>query len=152
MKSILIFFGLILGVVTSLFSQNYKQICSPGLTFFHTPGYTLKAFRMDSLQPRGNGDTIFFSYRSIRDSSQSLNTCHDTNHGSILGFKVLKYHDGRFVFFNKKNDTITINSQAPLNGSWRFSSLPAGWIKATIVLLTSDTVLGVTDSVKVISL
>ena len=151
MKSIFILFGLIQGVVIPLFSQDYRDICSPGLTFFHTPGYTLKAFRMDSLQPTGNGDTVFFSDRSIRDSSQS-NTCFDTLHGSILGFKVIEYHDGRFVFFNKNDDTITIKSRAPLNGSWKFCSFPAGWIKATIAVLIADTVLGTTDSVKVISL
>jgi hypothetical protein len=151
MRSISILSGLILGVVIPLFSQDYRDICSPGLTFFHTPTYTLKAFRMDSIQPTGIGDTVFFSYRSLRDSSQS-NNCFDTLHGSILGFKVIEYHDGRFVFFNKNDDTITIKSQAPLNGSWKFCSLPAGWIKATNTVLIADTVLGIIDSVKVISL
>jgi hypothetical protein len=152
MKLLPILFGFFLVLVTPIFSQDYKQICSPGVTFFHTPDYKLMAFRRDSLQSLGNGDTLFFSYRAIRDSSQSIPMCYDTTQGSILGYKVIKYHDGRFVFFNKYDDTITINSQTPLNGSWKFCNLSGGWIRANIASLIVDTVLGIPDSVKVISL
>ena len=152
MKSISLLFVFLLVAATPLFSQDYKQICSPGLTFFHTTDHEIMAFRRDSLQLLGNGDTLFFSYRAIRDSSQHIPQCYDTIHGSILGYKVIKYQDGRFVFFNKYDDTITIRSLSTLNENWKFCSIPGGWIRATIASLTVDTVLGIPDSVKVISL
>ena len=151
MKTFTIVIGLMLGAIFPGLSQNYKQICTPGVTFFHDAGHNLMAFKTDSLRSLGNGDTIFYSYPAIRGDGTYF-SCYDTAHGSILGDKVIGYHDGRFVFFNKHDDTITIKTQIPLNGNWKFCNLPSGWVRATVSSMILDSILGTADSVKVISL
>jgi hypothetical protein len=152
MKTLYFLCGLFLFASVSVFAQDYGHICSPGVTFFHTPDGTLKAFRRDSVQPLGGGDTLFFSYRTIRDNGQLWGTCYDTLHGSLLGYRIVKKQDGRFWFFNKNDDTITINSQAALDDSWKFCNIPGGHIQATVTSIIMDTILGNTDLVKVVTL
>ncbi len=143
----------------TLSSQNFQNICSPGTTLYEGPDRYFKAFRQDSVLAVGNSDTLFYSYRAIRDSSGSNFICRDTTNGDALGRKVIKTHDGWFSFFNKMNDTIKLNTQAALNESWRFCSLPDssavpedGYLQATVTAIMMDSVAGTTDMVKVITL
>jgi len=139
-------------LVLSLIStaRDYTHICSPGITYYQSSGGEIKAFRRDSVQPLGNGDTMFNSYRTIRQ--YALGSCHDTTNGSVLGRKILRLHDDRFCFFNLAGDSVWINTQASLNESWRFCSLPGnGHIQATVSAVVDDSILGVPDQVKVIS-
>ena len=131
------------------YSQNFKNICTQGVTFYKDNQSNLKAFRLDSIFLPGGSDTIFFSYRSIIDTG---GTCADTTNGSILGLKIFKKHNGWFYFFNKHNDSIRINSQAALNDSWKFINLPNGcYLQAKITSIITDSILGTTDLVKIIS-
>ncbi len=135
-------------------SQNYQNICSPGITFFQDSLTELKAFRLDSIHLQGNGDTIFQSYRAIRDTFDGYMSfdCSDTTNGSVLGMKIFKKHDGWFYFFNRYNDTVKINSQAALNETWKFCDIRGtGYIQAKITDIISDSILGLPDQVKVIS-
>ena len=107
------------------------------------------AFRRDSAIALTGHDTIFNTYRTIR---QPLSECNDTISGSVLGLKVIKTASGWFWFFNAKMDTIKINSQGSLNNSWKFCDLSNnGYIEAKITNIVIDSVLGTTDSVKVIT-
>jgi len=133
-------------------AQNYQNICSPGTTFFQDSTLHLKAFRRDSVAPQGNGDTIFFSYLAIRDTSDGYNDCKDIANGDILGRKIYKKHDGWIFFFNEYTDSIRINSQADLNETWNFFDLPfIGYIQAKVTSIINDSILGTTDQVKVIT-
>jgi hypothetical protein len=138
-------------------AQDWQNICSPGTTFYKWKQNIwmetlLKAFRTDTVNSTGNGDTVFISYTTIRDSSIYV-VCRDTTGGDALGRKVIKRHDGWFFFFNCKNDTIRINSQAAINDTWRYCSLPGGsYLEAKVTGIISDSVLGLTDQVKVITL
>jgi len=137
-----------------LSAQDYQQICRPGITFFKgTDGY-FKAFRRDSVAPAGNNDTLFFSYPAVRDSTGfSAFVCRDTTAGDALGIKVLKQHDGWFRFFNRTHDTLSINTQAAVNDSWRYCTLGGGnYLLATVTAILTDSVINTTDLVKVISL
>jgi hypothetical protein len=135
------FFPLILS------SQNWQNICSPGVTLYQNSLGEIQAFRLDSVQAPGNGDTIFYSYRTIRDTQP----CADTSHGSILGFKVYKSSIGWFCFFNKYWDTLQINTNASLGESWKFCNLPdSGYVEATVSEILTDTILDIPDSVKTI--
>ncbi|HNY01861.1 MAG TPA: T9SS type A sorting domain-containing protein [Bacteroidales bacterium] len=136
-----------------LSAQDYQQICRPGTTFFRaTDGY-FKAFRRDSVAPAGNNDTLFFSYPAIRDSSHYDFICRDTTNGDALGRKIIKRHDGWFWFFNCKQDTIRIHALASPGTSWRFCSISdCTYLQATLTSIQVDTIQGVPDSVKVISL
>jgi hypothetical protein len=145
MKKILLFALFVYG--TSVLSQNYQNICSPGNTFFKDPDGNLQAFRLDSLALPGNNDTVFLSYYAIHDTTGGY--CLDVSNGSVLGRRVYKDHTGWFYFFNYRKDTIRINTTAGLNASWHFTKLPGnGYIEATLTGITFENVLGVNDSVK----
>ena len=121
-----------------------------GTTFYRSPDTYIKAFRLDSLYPLGNNDTLFISYRTIRDNQNG--SCLDTTSGSVLGRKILKRHDGWFFFFNSTQDTIRINTQAAINETWKFCGLPNnGYIQAKVTDILDDSVLTGTDPVKVIT-
>ncbi|MEI7897241.1 MAG: T9SS type A sorting domain-containing protein [bacterium] len=149
MKNFLIIF--LFSWVKLVFAQDYQNICTPGTTFFQGNDGYFKAFRLDSQELPGSSDTIFYSYRAIRDSTLFPFDCRDTSNGDALGRKTWKRHDGWFWFFNKKNDTIKINSQAAVNQSWKYCSLPGnGYLQATVSAIITDSVAGTTDLVKVI--
>jgi hypothetical protein len=132
-------------------SQNYRNICSPGTTFFKDTANTILAFRRDSVYLLPGQDTVFLSYRTIIEETYNY-PCFDTTNGSILGRRIYEKADGTFYFFNYSHDTITIKTQAPLNGTWRLCSLANnGRVDAKVISIGIDSVLGVTDSVKTIS-
>ena len=134
-----------------LTAQNWRNICSPGKTFYIADSGKLAAFRLDSIAVRGLGDTIYYSYRTMRGPEGG--ECLDSLHGSLLGNKVIGKSDGRFCFFNSMNDSLWINTQSKLNDSWIFYHPTGGsFITAQIISIIIDTVLGLPDSVKLISL
>ncbi|MEI6433453.1 MAG: T9SS type A sorting domain-containing protein [Bacteroidota bacterium] len=136
--------------INIMVAQNYQNICTPGITFYRSPDNYFMAFRSDSVLPVGVGDTLFFSYRAIRTLSDT--GCLDTTSGSILGRKIYKTQTGWFYLFNRNDDTVKINSQATLNQSWRFCTLPAnGYLEARVTSVISDSVLGAPDAVKIIT-
>jgi hypothetical protein len=147
MKKLYIFFLCFLYSILN--AQDYQNICSPGITFYKKQNLYFEALRQDSVHLAGSNDTIFYSYLTIRDSS---GYCMDTTNGDALGRKVYKKHDGWFWFFNLRKDTIKLNSQATLNQSWKYCSLPGNcYLQATVTAIITDSVLGTTDQVKVIS-
>ena len=133
-----------------MFSQNYQDICTNGLTFYKDNANNIKAFRLDSMYLLGSNDTLFFSYRTIIDTN--IYQCYDTTNGSVLGWKIYKKHDGWFFFFNRNHDTVSINSTATLNQTWKFCDLPSNqYIQAKVTSIQSDSILGTTDLVKIIT-
>lgn len=147
MKKIFLLFFLV--HFMSLEAQDYQNICSPGITLFKGKNNYLMAFRRDSVIALGGNDTLFISYRTIRYTSSD---CFDTTKGSVLGREVIKTASGWYWFFNSANDTIKINSRASQNDTWKFCNLPGhAYIEAKITNIITDSVLGTTDSVKVIS-
>lgn len=136
---------------TVIFCQNYQNICTQQTTYYRSPTYAVKAFRQDSAVPIGSGDTMFYSYRTIRSIDGA--ECEDTIGGSVLGRKVIRWNDGWFSFFNSQSDTIYLNSQASLGSTWKLCDLQSGnYIQAEVISQESDTVLGVLDQVKIISM
>ena len=136
--------------VNSLLAQNYQNICTTGTTLYKPVSTYFKAFRLDSLEPLGNNDTMFISYRTIRDTSYW--DCRDTTNGSILGREILKKHNGWFYFFNSLNDSIRLNTQATLNETWKFCDLPNNcYVQAKVTSIINDSVLGMIDQVKIIT-
>ena len=150
MKKIFVFF--LFNIPFLISAQNYQNICSSGITFYKDKDSFLKAFRRDSILLPGNNDSIFISYTTIRDSTPNLFVCRDTTNGGVLGRKIYKEHNGWVYFFNKKNDTIKLNTLAVLNESWKYCKLPnTCYLEAKVTGIINDSVLGLTDQVKVIS-
>lgn len=128
-------------------AQGWQNVCSPGVTLYKDQSGEIKAFRLDSIQVPGNGDTISYSYLTIRNKVP----CADTTHGSVLGRKIYKTSGGIYFFFNQDNDTLTIDAAASLNKTWKFCDLQGGaYIMATVDSIISDSILGMPDSVKII--
>lgn len=135
-----------------LFSQTWQNVCSPGTTFYSDAANNVKAFRLDSTLVLPGPDTIYYSYRTIKDSMNLFN-CLDTTGGSVLGEKVILTHDGWYYFFNIYHDTIKVNSAAGNGQSWRFCSLAgSGYVTATVASVASELVLGQPDQVRLINL
>jgi hypothetical protein len=136
-------------IIFSGSAQIYENICTAGETLF-SHGQELKGFRYDSILQFGNTDTLFFSFAAARDTSGS---CLDTTGGSVLGRQVIRYADGWFAFFNYQHDTIFVNTQAVVDDTWKFLSLPEmAYLEARVTGMSIDSFAGVTDSVKVITL
>jgi len=147
MKRILLF--LLLSSPLFLPSQNWQNICSPGVTLYQKQSGGIQAFRLDSIQLPGNGDTLFFSFLTIRHQQP----CADIVHGSVLGRKVYKTSSGGFSFYNKNGDTIYINSTGSLNEQWKLCILgDSGYLQATVSELSSIPIFGIDDSLKIITL
>ena len=147
-----IIFTLLFMIPVLLFAQNFTNICSSGPTFFKKKNISLvKAYKTSSYTVPIAGDTIFYSFRTIRDTGA---TCRDTTKGSILGRKIYRNNfDGMFYFFNKYNDTIYINTKALLNTTWRFTKLTGStYLEAKVVALGPDSVMSVMDDVMKIEL
>ncbi len=133
-------------------AQNYTNICSPGPTYYKKMATNqVKAYKTTSYSIPAAGDTIFYSFATIRDTAAD---CQDTTKGSILGRKIYRHsNDFIFNFFNKKMDTIYIHCKALLNDVWRFTPLSMGtYLEAKVVSVGQDTVMGVLDEVKKIEL
>ncbi len=147
-----IIFTLLLIAPFWLVAQNYTNICTQGHSFYKKANLTqVKGFKWTSRTIVGNGDTIFFSFPTIRDTAAS---CLDTTEGSILGRKIYRRSaDNYFLFFNSKNDTVYVNTKALLNDSWRFTKITSGvFLEATVISVGQDTVMGVLDEVKKVEL
>lgn len=135
----------------SLFAQNFQNICTRGTTFYLGQGNAYMAYRQDSVIVVGNNDTTFYSYLTFRDTVAL--GCADTTNGSLLGHKIIKTQAGWFYFFNRYGDTIRINSLAIVDQSWKFCQLPGnGYLEAKVTSISNETVLGISDPVKVITL
>ncbi len=135
-------------------AQDYQAICRPGTTYFTAPDSTQKALRIIQTVALAGGDTVFYTYPAIRDSVQGgIGTCRDTTAGDALGRRIHKRSNGMFYFFNRNRDTVAIYTQALLNGTWRFCSLPGGdYIEAKVTAIGTDSVINTTDMVKTITL
>ncbi len=147
-----IIFTLLLIAPILINAQNYTNICSSGPTFYKKLNTTMvKAYKTTSYTVPAAGDTIFYSFATIRDTAAE---CKDTTKGSILGRKIYR-QSASFVFnfFNKNKDTIYINCKAQLNDTWRFVKLTSGtYLEAKVTSIAPDSVMGVLDDMMRIEL
>lgn len=135
-----------------LSAQNYTNICSSGPTFYKKVNTNIvKGYKTTSMAIPVSGDTIFYSFATIRDTATD---CKDTTKGSILGRKIYRHSsDYFFYFFNKRNDTIYVNAKALLNDTWRFVKLTSGtFLEANVISVGPDSVMNVLNDVLTIEL
>jgi len=145
-------FTLLLIAPILMHAQDYTNICTPGPAFYKKMNTnSLKAFKRTSFVLPGGTDTIFYTFPTIRDTAA---TCLDTTKGSILGRKVYRVGTEKmFYFFNKKNDTIRINSKAQMDDVWKFVNLTSGtYLEAKVTSVGPDSVINMLDDVMKIEL
>lgn len=127
------------------------NICSPGVTIYHKFNLQQWAVRWDSVYSLTSFDSNFISFPNVRETEGE--SCIDTAAAGFLGKHVTKYVTGWFLFKNMSGDTIFFNALANLNDSWTIHKLANGnYIEATVSQVTTDSVLGIPDQVKIINL
>jgi hypothetical protein len=154
MKKIISLFALLSS--TYLFAQNYQGVyfnkaahykCIQSL-YQNNPLYTIN---MDSSSQQGvitewfNND---FFYDSLPHQLLFQNS-----HSSLFGKKYLLNNNGSEIIINTYNDTLYINNSTSAGTSWMLYHYSTGdYIEATITNHQPESFLGITDSVKTISL
>lgn len=108
--------------------------------------------RIDSI--RSSGDTIFYyPYHTPRASASIGGGRLDMKGSSWMGAEIMQLKDGMYLFFNHWGDTVAIQSQAQLNDRWVIHHDTNDiYYEAEVTAVDTITVLGVSDSVKTITI
>jgi hypothetical protein len=156
--SMKIFYSLLVVLITSnSLAQSFRpfQYQRPVYyNFSYNEGifYTQAGIFVDSFKISGS-DTIFYHSRII-DYDNSIQGCyikaHDT---SFVGDHSIRLANSDDKFFNRDGDTIYFNNSSSLNDSWIMLKMDDGnTIMATVQSIAAEFVLGVQDSIRIISL
>ena len=149
MKKIILFF-LFAFYSNVIFTQNYQSIKDNGIYLFAGTYGDIKTIRIDSVAQNGQ-DTVLYNFYSIR-VLDSITNCYTPLGASWLGKYVIIKSDGFNYFFNNNNDTIKINTLAPVFESYKcYSTSNGSNIAATVISIDTMSFLGIIDSVKTIS-
>jgi len=165
MKPFLLLLSLLISV--PVFSQHYRTVLVDKEVYFDFKDYTYylysnpsRIINPDSFQVIGNDTIIYhqmnqeFETDEIFDTTyQSYQSCFYAIDTGFMGIKTILQPDGTDVFFNYHQDSIFIKTQANINETWTFHTDSIGnYFEATISNLSYDNFLGISDSVKTITL
>ena len=146
MKIFLISLLILSSLVT--YSQDYQTVY-PG-RIVHFSGSYFRSIRIDSVSQIQNCQE-FFPFHMIRYNPFSGFYTAKGSHW--VGKKVSILPGGYNNFYNRQNDTIFINTMANINESWKLFTFPdSRYIIATVTSIEPECFIGLTDSVKTISL
>jgi hypothetical protein len=128
-----------------LTAQHYQTVYSHRIAYFDNQAGNVKCIRVDSVI--GGIDSVFFPFSTIQQTDYS---CFTPYGPSWIGEKVI-VNDSMNLFFNQKNDTIRIKTDALPEKSWiAYELVDSIKIVATVTGFDTLTFLGQTDSVKTI--
>ena len=147
-----LYFSIIfLFILNISFSQNYLSIKPDAISYYlGISDETVSPIRIDSIKTDGI-NTEYYSFCMIRPIPNS--NYYTLKGPSWIGKKMVDCGNGMNLFFNKENDTIYIKTAALLNESWRMYTFSNGnYVQATISTKAFETIIGLSDSVKTISL
>jgi hypothetical protein len=129
-------------------SHDYQTVFSNKVALFDNSEKQIKALRIDSV--KADADSVFYPFATIQEVSKN---CFSPYKASWIGEKVVVKSDGTNLFFNREGDTITLKTRALINESWiAFQSADNFRVKATVQSIELVNFLGLTDSVKTITL
>lgn len=151
MRILLGFLFLLLSTISV--GQNYQPINSNTAIFLGLDSSMAEfGFRTDSVAIENN-DTSYFSYPTFRIEGGIEFGCVNLNALCPFGRKVHYSDLGWTYFLGNNNDTISVSHSASLNDSWvLFRQSPDVIIKGTVTAISIQEWLGITESVKVISM
>ncbi len=149
----------LLALISTLsFSQNYKTVIPDTTTYFIGNTGVIKAINIKTIYQDGV-DTVYKNFHTAREDTV---TCSGFNSysppinkfgASWLGEKVVIKPDGTNIFFNNQHDSIIINTKAAIGESWKLFKMDnENYLEATVSDIINDTILGIADSVKTISI
>jgi hypothetical protein len=139
--TILLFFTL--NCFLQLSAQNYQTLKYGRIAYFSDLNNNVKCIRIDSAKYQT--DSVFYLFRNIQELNYN---CYTPNGASRIGEKVIARNDGYNLFFNKKNDTVKIKTNALLNESWTAYKISDTIIVAKVINADTISFCGQTDSVK----
>ncbi len=154
MKNYFLLLLLSILLITKSNAQNWNTTPTAVKNYF-TANSILKYIAIDSIKANNSSDSVYHFYATYRDSSLITNNakCIDANAAAWMG--KLKYRNentGIELFFNYKEDTITIHTAAPLGSSWTLcADTGLHTTVATVTAVDTLTIDGVIDSIKEIS-
>ena len=129
-------------------SHDYQTVFSNRIALFENSENQINALRIDSVKV--DTDSVFYPFATIQEISKN---CFSPNKASWIGEKVIVKPDGINLFFNRDGDTITLKTNARINETWiAFQRGNDFRVKATVQSIELENFLGLTDSVKTISL
>jgi hypothetical protein len=148
----------LLPVILSLLSlsaqtQNWQMVNSGYERWFKDCDGNLKVIITDSVKSIGT-DSIFYFPNTLGAVTHSLSNIRAVFSSPWwTGSHMILTPDSRNLFFNARNDTITLFPLKQLNEEWIMATYPGGnYAKARIISIGTDTIMGNIDSVKVISI
>lgn len=146
MRRLKLLFASVLMCFINLNAQDYQTVKSDRIAFFNSQYGNIKCIRIDSAIFKK--DSIFYPFSNIQQLDYE---CFSPYSYSWIGKKVLIQSNGYNLFFNKRNDTIKINTSAKLNESWIAYELQDS-IRIIAKVINHDILefLGLHDSVKTI--
>jgi hypothetical protein len=124
--------GMLLLSVCDSWAQNWNTVRLNDTVYFANDWMgkkRLKTIWIESFTTSGS-DTTFSFYKSYRDTNGQQ--CLDTMAASWLGKKYIHQQDGTEYYFNSKNDTTTILTQAQVGDSWTIAQSGNKVYKATL--------------------
>ncbi len=139
-------------------AQDYKAIKADAEYFFYDSiARNIIAIRIDTTT-KIDDDTNYCNFNQLRPTDYG--NCYVIDGGSWLGYPVIEKPDGMFVFkiFDYTSadsvDTYRIHTHSGINEPWIFYSFhySSEYVEAQVTEIKLMTFIGITDSVKVISL
>jgi len=128
--------------------HEYQTVYSNRIALFENSGKQIKALRIDSVKV--DADSVFYPFATIQEVSKN---CFSPYKASWIGEKVVVKPDGTNLFFNRDGDTITLKTRARIKETWiAFQRADNFRVKATVQSIELVNFLGLTDSVKTITL
>jgi len=156
LKRLLPFFCLFIALKS--LCQDYSLVNTGKSYLFQYHHYSnldfVDAIRIDSFTTSGT-DSIFFNFKKfVPNPFNPTSQCSRTlQHTGSMGIQILKYANGDFCFLNTDSDSIFIQSAASVNDTWTMYRFNNGnTIEATLNNISATSFIGVTDTVKTITL
>jgi hypothetical protein len=127
-------------------SIGYQTVYSQRKAYYKTDNNNTETLKMDSCV--FFNDSVFYPSRTLQLIGDD---CYDPKGGGWAGKKIV-FNNNWNYFFNADNDTIKIKTDAVLKEKWTLFQQPDILIAATVTKWDTATVMGVTDSIKTITL
>jgi hypothetical protein len=142
LSAILLMFMLFFPILSA---QHYQTVYSDRIAYFNNPAGNVKCIRIDSVTHEN--DSVFFLFNNIQQMDYD---CYTPYGPSWIGEKVI-VRDSMNLFFNLKNDTIQIKTNALPDESWiAYELADSTKIIARVIDFDTLSFLGLIDSVKTI--
>lgn len=151
---------LLIGLFCSVFSfaQDYQMFNSEDTLYFKTANTgsdygNVLTIAFDSVQ-FVNGDSIYYPYNTLHQNElDTLFDCPWIWNGNWLGREIIEQSNGKVSFVTGTLDMITIDPTAPIGTqTYLCDHYSNDSVMATVTDISWETFLGISDSVKTITL